>query len=87
MAQPGAVWLAGATGSPIVPFHIEAARFWTVKSWDRHQVPKPGSEIAIAIGDPIEVADTAEATVEAGRQHLEFVLQRLERQALDMIRR
>ena len=24
VAQPGAVWLAGATGHPILPFHIEA---------------------------------------------------------------
>ena len=24
-AQPGAVWLAGATGHPVVPFHIEAS--------------------------------------------------------------
>src|ERR671913_1762276 len=26
VAQPGAVWLAGATGYPIVPFHIESER-------------------------------------------------------------
>ena len=31
VAQPGAVWLAGATGNPIVPFHIEAANFWTIE--------------------------------------------------------
>ena len=31
VAQPGAVWLASATGNPIVPFHIEASRFWTVE--------------------------------------------------------
>src|SRR5438874_2608097 len=29
IAQPGAVWLAKATGNPIVPFHIEANRAWT----------------------------------------------------------
>ena len=27
-AQPGAVWLAKATGNPVVPFHIEAERRW-----------------------------------------------------------
>src|SRR6187401_776534 len=48
VAQPGAIWLASATGQPILPFHIEAASFWSVKSWDHHQVPKPGSEVAIA---------------------------------------
>ena len=61
VAQPGAVWLASATGHPIVPFHIEAARFWTVKSWDSQQVPKPGSEVAIAVGEPMYVAPRLEA--------------------------
>jgi len=64
VAQPGAVWLASATGNPIVPFHIEAASHWTLtKSWDRHQVPRPGSAIGIAIGAPIDVP--ARATAEA----------------------
>ena len=45
VAQPGAVWLAGATGHAILPFHIEASTFWTVNSWDSHQVPKPGSDV------------------------------------------
>src|SRR5689334_7505567 len=38
VAQPGAVWLSKATGNPIVPFHIEANRYWTLKSWDRTQI-------------------------------------------------
>jgi lysophospholipid acyltransferase (LPLAT)-like uncharacterized protein len=82
VAQPGAVWLASATGNPIIPFHIEAASFWTVNSWDRHQVPKPGSDVAIAIGEPIEVPPGAdEATIETERQNLERALARLEIQA------
>jgi lysophospholipid acyltransferase (LPLAT)-like uncharacterized protein len=88
VAQPGAVWLASATGSPIVPFHIEAASYWTVKSWDRHQVPKPGSEVAIAIGEPIEVPPRAdEATIEAARANLEQVLSQLEHRAMTMLSR
>ena len=31
VAQPGAVWLASATGNPIVPFHIEAVALWTMQ--------------------------------------------------------
>ncbi|HKV99378.1 MAG TPA: hypothetical protein VJN96_06130, partial [Vicinamibacterales bacterium] len=86
VAQPGAIWLAGATGNPIVPFHIEAASFWTINSWDRHQVPKPGSDVAIAIGAPIEVpAKSGEATIEDYRQQLEASLARLEAKALDML--
>jgi lysophospholipid acyltransferase (LPLAT)-like uncharacterized protein len=39
VAQPGAVWLAGATGNPILPFHVEASRHWTARSWDQTQCP------------------------------------------------
>jgi len=87
VAQPGAVWLASATGNPIVPFHIEASKSWTSRSWDRHQIPKPGSVLAIAIGRPIEVPPQAdEVTIEAGRRTVETALVELEAQALDMIR-
>jgi lysophospholipid acyltransferase (LPLAT)-like uncharacterized protein len=86
VAQPGAVWLAGATGHPVVPFHIEASRYWTVNSWDRHQIPKPGSTVAIAIGEPIDVPDTSDETVERARQDVERALGRLDTQARAMAR-
>ena len=41
VAQPGAVWLAGATGHPVLPLHVEASRAWKASSWDRTQIPKP----------------------------------------------
>jgi lysophospholipid acyltransferase (LPLAT)-like uncharacterized protein len=79
VAQPGAAWLASATGNPIVPFHIEARKFWTVNSWDRHQVPKPGTTLGIAIGAPIEVSPKAgEEEIEAGRLAVERSLRSLE---------
>jgi lysophospholipid acyltransferase (LPLAT)-like uncharacterized protein len=82
VAQPGAIWLASATGNPIIPFHIEASKFWTTKSWDRHQIPKPGSDVAIAIGEAFEVPKGAdEAVIEAKRLELETVLAGLERKA------
>ena len=87
VVQPGALWLAGATGNPVVPFHIEAAAFWLAKSWDQHQVPKPGSDVAIAIGEPIDVPGTDEATLEASRQELERALRRLEAQARAILNR
>jgi lysophospholipid acyltransferase (LPLAT)-like uncharacterized protein len=85
VAQPGAVWLAGATRNPIVPFHIEAARFWTANSWDRHQIPKPGSELAIAIGAPIEVDGTTDDKIEVCRLSVEDSLRRLEQQAAQLL--
>jgi lysophospholipid acyltransferase (LPLAT)-like uncharacterized protein len=85
VAQPGAAWLAGATGNPILPFHIEADRFWTLKSWDRTQIPKPFSRVAIAIGEPMSVTGTDESVIEAIRLALESKLQQLEARARAML--
>ena len=46
-AQPGAVWLAKLTGNPVVPFHMEASSYWSLKSWDRTQIPTPFSTVAL----------------------------------------
>ena len=86
LAQPGAVWLAGTTGCPLLPFHIEAARHWTAKSWDRTQIPKPFSVVALAIGAPIEVpGDPDGATIEHKRIELQAALFALERRAMEML--
>jgi lysophospholipid acyltransferase (LPLAT)-like uncharacterized protein len=84
VAQAGAVFLAGATGHPILPFHIEADRFWSMKSWDRTQVPKPRSRLSVAIGPPIDVPNTLDAIVEDKRQELERTLYALEARATSM---
>ena len=47
VAQPGAVWLAGTAGQPLLPFHLEASRSWELRSWDRTQIPKPFSTVAL----------------------------------------
>jgi len=86
VAQPGAVWLAGATGNPVLPFHIEAATKWTTRSWDRHQIPKPGSSVIAVMGPPIDVPKGAsEALIEEKRQELERALDQLRDLALDAI--
>lgn len=86
VAQPGAVWLASATGNPILPFHIEARKAWTARSWDRHQIPRPGTDIVVTMGPPIEVPAGADAeTIELGRLELESALGRLRQQALDAL--
>ena len=82
VAQPGAVWLAKATGNPVVPFHIEATRHWTVNSWDRTLIPKPFATVSIAIGEPFEVSTEAgEDEIEAARTNLEERLAGLEERA------
>src|ERR1700674_5498908 len=55
VAQPGAVWLAKATGNPVLPFHLEADRHWTLNIWDRTQIPNPFSTLALVVGEPFDV--------------------------------
>ena len=84
--QPGAVWLASLTGSPILPFHIEADRFWLARSWDRTQVPKPFSRVAVAIGEPMLVSERAdEDALEASRLAVEQQLGALAERARAMV--
>jgi hypothetical protein len=85
IAQPGAVWLAGATGNPILPFHSESDPHWTMSSWDRAQIPKPFGRVAMAIGAPIEVPDTSDTTIEKKRRELQMSLAALESRALEML--
>jgi alpha-beta hydrolase superfamily lysophospholipase len=42
-----------------MPFHAEAASSWRLKSWDRTQIPKPFTTVAMAIGEPLETARAA----------------------------
>ena len=84
--QPGAVWLAKLTGNPVVPFHMEASSYWSLKTWDRTQIPKPFSTVALAIGTPIDVPREAdEPTLEAKRADVEQSLFALERRAAAML--
>ena len=75
VAQPGAVWLAKATGNPLLPFHAEAASSWTLRSWDRTQIPKPFTTVAMAIREPIYVSrDADDRALDEARSALEVSL-------------
>jgi len=85
VAQPGAVFLAGATGHPILPFHFEADRFWTAGRWDRTQVPKPFARVALAVGKPIVVLGVSEPALADGRTALDRALTEVEARAADIL--
>lgn len=86
VAQPGALWLAKATGSPVLPFHLEANRFWSVKSWDRTQIPKPFATVALVMGEPFDVPPDADASgISSAQRSLEARLAVLERRALSLL--
>jgi lysophospholipid acyltransferase (LPLAT)-like uncharacterized protein len=86
VAQPGAVWLAKVTGNPIIPFHLEADRYWTLNSWDRAQVPKPFARVALAIAPPIQVAAMAsDAELSDVNRQLEASLATCEQRCVEML--
>lgn len=88
VAQPGAVFLSQVTGHPIVPFHIEASKAWTARSWDRTQVPKPWATVAVVVGRPYTIApDLDDAGRDAACRDLEARLAQLEARALAMLDR
>ncbi|MCA1586855.1 MAG: lysophospholipid acyltransferase family protein [Acidobacteria bacterium] len=86
VAQPGAVWLSKATGNPVLPFHIESAKHWSLRSWDRTQVPKPFTTLALSFAAPLVVARTADAGVlDEQRRALERALEDCETRCRAML--
>ncbi len=86
VAQPGAVWLASRTGNPLLPFHLEASSHWTLGSWDRTQIPKPFSRVALAVGEPLDIpADAGDGALEAARVALEQRLAQLASRAKELL--
>jgi lysophospholipid acyltransferase (LPLAT)-like uncharacterized protein len=88
VAQPGAVWLSKATGNPVLPFHLEADRHWTLRSWDRTQIPKPFSTVALVVGEPFVVPSSAsDEEIERARAGLDERLHALEARAIVLLGR
>ncbi|MGH9473675.1 MAG: lysophospholipid acyltransferase family protein [Terriglobales bacterium] len=74
-AKPGAIELARATGAPIYALHVTPQRCWTMRSWDRFQVPKPFSRARGEWAGPMRVAPGAgPAEMEQSRQAMEALL-------------
>lgn len=79
VAHPGVVWLARATGHPILPIHAAADRHWTMTSWDRTQIPKPWSRVVVALSQPLYVPrETDEGGLERARVAVEHGLREAE---------
>jgi lysophospholipid acyltransferase (LPLAT)-like uncharacterized protein len=66
-AKTGAVMLAQKTGNPLMPFVVECKKYWTVKSWDRLQIPRPFTRAKVTIAPPLYVI----GDVEDGRSKLQ----------------
>jgi lysophospholipid acyltransferase (LPLAT)-like uncharacterized protein len=78
VAKMGAVLLAKKTGQAVLPFGVNAERCWSLKSWDRMQIPVPFSRVHVRFAPPIRVApDADEAALTAARAELQRALERV----------
>lgn len=58
--KSGPLLVAKKTGNPMVPFSIEAQRYWALKSWDRLQIPWPLTRAKVMVGAPTYVDPKAD---------------------------
>jgi lysophospholipid acyltransferase (LPLAT)-like uncharacterized protein len=86
VAQPGAIWLSKVTGQPVIPFHLESDRHWTLRSWDRTQIPKPRARIALVFAAPFVVPkNTRDEDLAEWNHRLEAALVVCERRCLALL--
>jgi lysophospholipid acyltransferase (LPLAT)-like uncharacterized protein len=75
VAKTGAVLLAKKTGNPLMPFVVEAEKYWTINSWDKMQIPKFFARARVFIAEPIYVAaDADDSEIENKRLELQMRL-------------
>jgi len=78
VAKSGACLLAKKTGNPMLPFLFENEKFWTIKSWDKLQIPKPFSRVKLFYAEPVYVGkDAGDEEIEKKRAELQFKLDEL----------
>ena len=80
--KPGAVYVAGKLGVPVVPVSTSAHPSVILKSWDRFLVPMPFSRGVIHLGKPLPpVQDMTEDSVVAYCERIGRELEKLEAEA------
>ncbi|MFZ5447709.1 MAG: lysophospholipid acyltransferase family protein [Thermodesulfobacteriota bacterium] len=78
VAQKGPLYLARETQGLILPLAVAASRKVTFNTWDRFELPLPGSRLTLLMGEPFRVrTDDRGPALEARRLELEAHLNRL----------
>lgn len=78
VAKMGALLLAKKTAQPVLPFGVNAERFWSLPSWDSLQIPKPFTRVSVSFAPPIHVApDADDDALEAKRIELQRALEQV----------
>ena len=76
--QPGAIKIAQATGTPIVPLSLVCTSAWRLKTWDRLVIPKPFSRVRMIYDDMLVVPPVLdEAAFEAERLRVQNAMLRI----------
>lgn len=77
IAAPGTVWVAKASGVPILPLTYSSSRRRHLKSWDRFLLPRFFSRVVMHAAAPVFIPpDTDNDTLESHRAALETFMQR-----------
>ena len=53
----GPVYLSSKMQIPVYPVAINYSSFWSLKSWDGFQIPKPFAKVTLVIGEPIQIPE------------------------------
>ena len=86
-SKMGPIKLAQLTGAPIGCFHLEPEKAWVAKSWDRFQIPKPFTRIAVSWGNWIFVEEEASNDeLEPLRAQLDVCLERARSRAIEHLK-
>jgi lysophospholipid acyltransferase (LPLAT)-like uncharacterized protein len=78
VVKPGPVFLASATGKPMVVFHIALSEAWILNTWDKLMIPKPFSRALMRVSRRMPVPDDAsEAQKQKSLDELQAALDRV----------
>ena len=61
VVQPGAIFLAQKSGSPIIPAGISAHPRKLMRAWDRYMIPWPFARVVWIYGEPIHIPADAKS--------------------------
>ena len=53
-AHSGAFRMASEANVALIPIGVGFSKAWTLKSWDKFQIPKPFSVVVVVVGAPIK---------------------------------
>ncbi len=82
----GDILLSQFTQAPLLPIAYAAEKTWQLKSWDKFLIPKPFSNIVIAIGEPVTIPKGLLAEdLEPLRMQMEDALKSLTEKAKTLI--